>query len=82
MKLSSEEVENYIDLWLAIKPYINPKDKVEACEKFLNIINDAVCELEEVSDEWVGFDSTIDKVIRDNYIEHAELDEYDENDEW
>jgi hypothetical protein len=39
-------------------------------------------EIEAVADELVGFDSVIDKVIRDNYIVHIDLDEFNEDDEW
>ena len=40
------------------------------------------CELVEVADEWVGFDGTIDKAIRNNYIDHDKFADYDtdEND--
>ena len=82
--MSSHEIETYVDLWLSVKPFVNPKDKQEACEKFLSVINDTVCELEEVYDEWVGFDNTLDKAIRDNYISSDDADEYntDEEADW
>ncbi len=82
MKMSTTEIEAYVDLWLSLKPYLNPKDKIVACEKFMNVINESVCEIADMYDEWVGFDGTLDRVIRDNYIEHIELDDYDNDDEW
>jgi hypothetical protein len=82
MRMSNDEIEAYVDLWLSMKPYVNPKDKIEACEKFLSVINETVIELDEVADEWVGYDTSIDKVIRDNYIEHAGSDDdYNEDDD-
>jgi hypothetical protein len=61
---------------------LNPKDRDSACQKFLSVINESVCELVEVADEWVGFDGTIDKAIRNNYIDHDKFADYDtdEND--
>lgn len=77
----NEEIDVYIQLWSSIKSYIPAKDKESACEHFLSIINECVCDLEETSSEWVGYDGTIDKLIRTNYIEYNDLDEdYDEND--
>ena len=82
MKMTDSEIEVYADLWMSIKPYLNPKDRDSACEKFLSVINESVCELVEVADEWVGFDGTIDKTIRNNYIDHDKFADYDtdEND--
>ena len=42
-----------------------------ACEKFLSVINEGICDLTEVGDEWFGYDSTLDRIIRDNYYEDA-----------
>lgn len=81
MKMNEQEIETYMDLWMSIKPYIPAKDRLEACEKFLVVV-DGIVDLEEVCDEFVGFDGTVDKVIRNNYITHVELDEYDEDDIW
>jgi hypothetical protein len=82
MKMSETEIETYADLWMSIKPYLNPKDRDSACEKFLGVINENVCDLTEVADEWVGFDSSLDKAIRNNYIDHDSFTDYDadEND--
>jgi hypothetical protein len=77
MKMTDSEIEVYADLWMSIKPYLNPKDRDSACEKFLSVINESVCELVEVADEWVGFDGTIDKAIRNNYIDHDKFADYD-----
>ena len=63
----------------------NAKDKELACEKFLAVINEQICDLSEVGDEWFGFDSTLDRVLRDSYYEDAfdNLDEdSDEYDDW
>lgn len=81
MKLSEDEIEQIVNLWMAVKPYIPSKDKYDACHKFLMTLEDNM-DIEEVADELVGFDSTIDKVIRDNYIEHVDFEEYNEDDEW
>ena len=35
MKMTDSEIEVYADLWMSIKPYLNPKDRDSACEKFL-----------------------------------------------
>lgn len=84
MKMSDSEIATYIDMWLSMKPYINAKDRDIACEKFLSVINEGICDLTEVGDEWFGFDSTLDRVIRDNYYEDAydnleeDSDEYDD----
>ena len=84
MKMSDSEIAAYIDMWLSMKPYINVKDREIACEKFLSVINENICDLTEVGDEWFGFDSTLDRVIRDNYYEDAydnleeDSDEYDD----
>jgi len=85
MKMSDTEVAAYIDMWLAMKSYITVKDRDIACEKFLAVINEQICDLSEVGDEWFGFDSTLDRVIRDAYYEDAydNLDEdSDEHDDW
>jgi|TARA_B110000908_G_C10122251_1_gene388163 hypothetical protein len=81
MKLSEDEIETFVNLWMALKPYISVKDKHDACHKFFMTLEDTI-EIEAVADELVGFDSIIDKVIRDNYIEHVDLDEFNEDDEW
>ena len=85
MKMSDTEVAAYIDMWLSVQTYINAKDKDLACEKFLAVVNENLCDLSEVGDEWFGFDSTLDRVIKDSYYEDAfdNLDEdSDENDDW
>ena len=85
MKLSDSEIPAYIDMWLSMKPYINVKDREIACEKFLAVINENICDLTEVGDEWFGFDSTLDRVIRDVYYEdvYDSIDEdSDEYDDW
>ena len=72
-------------MWLSMKPYINVKDREIACEKFLAVINENICDLTEVGDEWFGFDSTLDRVIRDVYYEdvYDSIDEdSDEYDDW
>jgi hypothetical protein len=73
MKLSEDEIEQFVNLWMAVKPYITAKDKYDACQKFLMTLEDSI-DIEEVSDELVGFDGTIDKVIRDKYTEYVDLD--------
>jgi hypothetical protein len=80
MKMSEDEIEQFVNLWMAVKPYITAKDKYDACQKFLMTLEDSI-DIEEVSDELVGFDGTIDKVIRDKYTEYVDLDEYNEDDE-
>ena len=85
MKMSDSEIAAYIDMWLSMKPYINVKDREIACEKFLAAINENICDLTEVGDEWFGFDSTLDRVIRDVYYEdvYDSIDEdSDEYDDW
>lgn len=80
MKLSEDEIEQFVNLWMAVKPYITAKDKYDACQKFLMTLEDSI-DIQEVSDELVGFDGTIDKVIRDKYTEYVDLDEFNEDDE-
>tara|TARA_Y100000389_G_C17390734_1_gene479735 strand:+ start:276 stop:524 length:249 start_codon:yes stop_codon:yes gene_type:complete len=80
MKLSEDEIEQFVNLWMAVKPYITAKDKYDACQKFLMTLEDSI-DIEEVSDELVGFDGTIDKVIRDKYTQYVDLDEFNEDDE-
>ena len=85
MKMSDSEIAAYIDMWLSMKPYINVKAREIACEKFLAVINENICDLTEVGDEWFGFDSTLDRVIRDVYYEdvYDSIDEdSDEYDDW
>jgi len=82
MKMSEDEIEQFMNLWMAIKPYVPAKDRYEACQKFLMTLEDSI-DIESVSDELVGFDGTIDKIIRDKYTEYVDLDEYNEDDfEW
>ena len=82
--MSDSEIATYIDMWLSMKPYINAKDRDIACEKFLSVINEGICDLTEVGDEWFGYDSTLDRIIRDNYYEDVydsieeDSDEYDD----
>ena len=80
MKLSEDEIEQFVNLWMAVKPYITAKDKYDACQKFLMTLEDSI-DIEEVSDELVGFDGTIDKVIRDKYTEYVDLNDFNEDDE-
>jgi len=80
MKMSEDEIEQFVNLWMAVKPYITAKDKYDACQKFLMTLEDSI-DIQEVSDELVGFDGTIDKVIRDKYTEYVDLDEFNEDDE-
>lgn len=84
MKISESEIETFIDVWTSIKPYLNPKDKETACEKFLDVINENVCDLSEVADEFVGYDSTLDKMLRAIYINQDSYTDYDidEDDSW
>ena len=83
--MNDSEIAAYVDMWLSMKPYICAKDKEIACEKFLTVINENICDLNEVCDEWFGYDSTLDRVLRDCYYEDAydEIDEdSDEYDDW
>lgn len=80
MKLSEDEIEQFMNLWMALKPYITAKDKYDACQKFIMTLEEHI-DIEEVADELVGYDGTVDKVLRDHYIEHTDFDEYDENDD-
>ena len=83
--MSDSEIATYIVMWLSMKPYINAKDRDIACEKFLSVINEGICDLTEVGDEWFGYDSTLDRIIRDNYYEdvYDSIDEdSDEYDDW
>jgi hypothetical protein len=80
MKLSEQEIEQFMNLWMALKPYITAKDKYDACQKFIMTLEESI-DIEECADELVGFDGTVDKVLRDHYIEHTDFDEYDENDD-
>ena len=68
MKMSDSEIATYVDMWLSMKPYINAKDRDIACEKFLSVINEGICDLTEVGDEWFGFDSTLDRVSETNIM--------------
>lgn len=83
--MDDEEIATYVDMWLSLKTYINPKDKELACEKFLAVINENIADLSEVCDEWFGHDSTLDTVLKDCYYEDA-YDDIDEdsdiNDDW
>lgn len=79
MSISSNEVEHYVNIWLGLKPYVSTKDQLEACEKFLSIVDEEVCDLSENYQEWVGFDSKIDKIIREHYVSYEEH-EHDEDD--
>lgn len=78
--MSEDEIEQFMNLWMAVKPYITAKDRYDACQKYLMTLEDSI-DIEEVSDELVGFDGTIDKVIRDKYTEYVDLDEFNEDDE-
>tara|TARA_B100001248_G_C27386786_1_gene460091 strand:+ start:295 stop:552 length:258 start_codon:yes stop_codon:yes gene_type:complete len=85
MKMSDTEIAAYIDMWLSMKSYINAKDRDIACEKFLAVINEQICDLSEVGDEWFGYDATLDRILRDCYYEDAydNMDEdSDEYDDW
>lgn len=79
MKLSEDDIEQFMNLWMAIKPYISAKDKYDACQKFIMTLEETI-DIEEVADELVGYDGTVDKVLRDHYIEHVNFDEYNEDD--
>lgn len=81
MKLNENEIEQYMNLWMALKPYIPTKDRYDACQKFLMTLEESI-DVEDCADELVGYDGTVDKILRDNYIEHTNLDEYDEDDVW
>lgn len=81
MRPSEDEIETFMDLWMAMKPYITAKDRFDACQKFLMTLEERI-DIEEHANEFVGFDGSVDKVIRDNYIEHVELDDYDDEDDW
>ena len=81
MKMSDSEIAAYIDMWLSMKPYINVKDREIACEKFLSVINENICDLSEVCDEWFGNDSTLDRILRDNYYDNEVYDDYDSDDD-
>tara|TARA_R110000787_G_scaffold252416_1_gene357881 strand:- start:296 stop:538 length:243 start_codon:yes stop_codon:yes gene_type:complete len=80
--MNEDEIAIYIQLWTSVNSYVSVKDKESACEHFLAIINEHVTDLEETASDWAGFDSSIDKVLRNNYIDHDGLDEDDEEDNW
>jgi hypothetical protein len=82
MKLSEDIIEQYMNLWMALKPYIPSKEKYEACQKFLMTLNEII-DIEECADELEGYDGTVDKVLRNDYTEYSNLDDdYDEDDNW
>ena len=81
MKLNDAEIQTYVDLWMSLKPYINPKEKDTACEKFLDIINENVCDLSDTADEWAGYDSTLDRILREVYIDSEGYADYDSDDD-
>ena len=79
MKMNERDIEIYIGLWMSIKPYVPAKDRMEACEKFLSHISEEVADMSDVADEFVGYDGTVDKVIREVYTSYEEYD-YDDED--
>lgn len=83
MKMNDEEIADRIDLWLSVKEsiaqHVSAKVLYSTCENFLNSINENVCDLSEVGDEWLGFDDHIDKVIKSVYYSDADEDCEDRN---
>jgi hypothetical protein len=80
MKLSEEVIEQYMNLWMSLKPYISTKEKYEACQKFLKTLNEII-DIDECADELVGYDGLVDKVLRNDYIEYTNVDDdYNEDD--
>lgn len=84
MKMSETELSTFIDIWLALKPHITAKERDSACEKYLEIINENLHDLSEVGDEWFGYDTTIDKMLKETFYSEPTGGDYeqDEDDNW
>jgi hypothetical protein len=78
--LHDEEVNLIVDVWTSVKTYIDKKERYDAASAFLRSLENHY-DMDSVSEELVGNDSTLDAVIKDLYSleEEYEEDEYEED---
>lgn len=78
--LHDEEVNLIVDVWTSVKTYIDKKERYDAASAFLRSLENHY-DMDSVSEELVGNDSTLDAVIKDLYSleEEHEDDEYEED---
>ena len=78
--LHDDEVNLIVDIWTSIKTYIDKKERYDAASAFLRSLENHY-DMDSVSEELVGNDSTLDAVIKDLYTLEEEFDEDDSYEE-
>jgi hypothetical protein len=79
--LHDDEVNLIVDVWTSIKTYIDKKERYDAASAFLRSLENHY-DMDSISEELVGNDSTLDAVIKDLYSleeEYEEDDSYEED---
>ena len=78
--LHDDEVSLIVDIWTSIKTYIDKKERYDAASAFLRSLENHY-DMDSVSEELIGNDSTLDAVIKDLYTLEEEFDEDDSYEE-
>lgn len=78
--LHDDEVNLIVDIWTSIKTYIDKKERYDAASAFLRSLENHY-DMDSVSEELVGNDSTLDAVIKDLYTLEEEFEEDDSYEE-
>lgn len=78
--LHDEEVNLIVDVWTSVKTYIDKKERYDAASAFLRSLENHY-DMDSVSEELVGNDSTLDTVIKDLYIAEDIVDDEDDYEE-
>lgn len=75
--MSEYSGEMLAELWSAMKPYIDKKERPDAAVSFLRIAEDFV-NLEDCRKDLLGIDTNLDSALKELL---GEEDEYDDDDE-
>lgn len=68
-----------VNLWLTLKPYIQKKEALEACQSLLRTAEE-FGDVESISADMRGQDNTLDSALNELYDYSENVDEYEDED--
>ena len=77
-QMSNTSGEMLVEMWLAVKPYIDKKERDDAAVSFLRAAEDFV-DLEQAQEDADGADTALDKAFAEIV---GELESYDEEEDF
>jgi len=82
MKSDARDAVALVEVWAGIKTYIPTKDRKQAAEQFIIMVEDAgIIDLGFVANELYGICDTFDSALRNYCNDNGFTDEFGEN-EW